>query len=280
MVSRESLSSALEIKGTPRVASAAFASTLAHGLDVMAALEPDGAGISNSRLAAKLGMPRSMVSRLCSTLVQLGYLSKGSDGLFRPAARTLALAYPMLSGLPQRHHAWHLMNEFATTWKVNVSMTMLAGTYLINLLAVQHERQRPALPPEVGKMAPVEISVAGYCLLAMLPIEQRRSFERQAALERPTSWDKHKDDVGHSMAHARSRGYCVSTGGPGATVATAASPLGITSEGYFLALSSSFSSQRSTAAELESEFGPKVAALAREIRRQDLTLSLACGGES
>ena len=52
----------------------AFATTLAHGLDVLAAFRNRSGSLSNADLALHTGLSRPTVSRLTYTLAQLGYL--------------------------------------------------------------------------------------------------------------------------------------------------------------------------------------------------------------
>ncbi len=53
-----------------------FATTLAHGLDVLAAFRNNPGPLSNAELAAHTGFSRPTVSRLTYTLAQLGYLKR------------------------------------------------------------------------------------------------------------------------------------------------------------------------------------------------------------
>ena len=59
-----------------------FATTLAHGLDVLAAFRNHGGSLSNAELALHTGLSRPTVSRLTYTLAQLGYLKRDAKGRF------------------------------------------------------------------------------------------------------------------------------------------------------------------------------------------------------
>lgn len=70
-----------------------FATTLARGLSLVEAFGPDDLWLGNAELSRRTGLSKPTVSRLTSTLIELGYLTRNGDGKFRPGVRLLALAY-------------------------------------------------------------------------------------------------------------------------------------------------------------------------------------------
>src|SRR5205085_10649815 len=90
-----------------------FATTLAHGLDVLAAFRGSTGSLSNADLAQHTGLSRPTVSRLTYTLAQLGYLKRDAQGRFELGLGILAAAYPAMSALKVRHLARPLMRDFA-----------------------------------------------------------------------------------------------------------------------------------------------------------------------
>src|SRR6476646_8826941 len=70
-----SSSSSSSAKATEDHADPSFATTLAHGLDVLAAFRNRSGSLSNADLALHTGLSRPTVSRLTYTLAQLGYLT-------------------------------------------------------------------------------------------------------------------------------------------------------------------------------------------------------------
>src|SRR6201982_4059781 len=89
-----------------------FATTLAHGLDVLAAFRNASGSLSNADLAERTGLSRPTVSRLTYTLTQLGYLKRDPKGRFELGLGVLATAYPLLSAIKVRQMARPLMREF------------------------------------------------------------------------------------------------------------------------------------------------------------------------
>src|SRR5215475_15145207 len=101
-----------------------FATTLAHGLDVLAAFRGQGGALSNAELAEHTGLSRPTVSRLTFTLTSLGYLKRDAKGRFVLGLGVLAMAYPLLSALKVRQMARPLMREFAAYAGGTVSIAM------------------------------------------------------------------------------------------------------------------------------------------------------------
>src|ERR1700757_1827405 len=82
-----------------------FATTLAHGLDVLAAFRNAAGPLSNADPAERTGLSRPTVSRLTSTLTLLGYLKRDAKGRFVLGLGVLATAYPLLSAIKVRQTA-------------------------------------------------------------------------------------------------------------------------------------------------------------------------------
>src|SRR3977135_2810123 len=73
-----------------------FSTTLAHGLDVLAAFRNSSGSLSNADLATSTGLSRPTVSRLTYTLAQLGYLKRDAKGRFQLGLGILAAPSPAL----------------------------------------------------------------------------------------------------------------------------------------------------------------------------------------
>src|SRR3984885_14195114 len=133
-----------------------FATTLAHGLDVLAAFRNASGSLSNADLASHTGLSRPTVSRLTYTLAQLGYLKRDTRGRFALGLGVLAAAYPVLSALKVRPLARPLMRDFAAYTGGTVSIAMPFG---LDFIYVETLRTTDAVPhvPDVGftgKLAP------------------------------------------------------------------------------------------------------------------------------
>src|SRR5438552_16758459 len=142
-----------------------FATTLAHGLDVLAAFRRSPGPLSNAELAAHTGLSRPTVSRLTYTLAQLGYLKRDAKG-FVLGLGVLAAAYPVLSALKVRQLARPLMRDFAAYAGVTVSIAMPLG---LDFIYVETLRTTDAVPhvPDVGFTATMATTAVGRALLSL-----------------------------------------------------------------------------------------------------------------
>src|SRR5690606_40542037 len=83
-----------------------FATTLSHGIDILASFRADSALLSNKDFVQRTGLSKSAVARLTHTLVQLGYLRRDSaSGKYRLGAAVLVLGYPLLASMQLRQIA-------------------------------------------------------------------------------------------------------------------------------------------------------------------------------
>jgi DNA-binding IclR family transcriptional regulator len=65
-----------------------FATTLAHGIDILACFRADRPELANKDFAQQTGLSKSAVARLTHTLVELGFLQRlGSPARYRLSRR-------------------------------------------------------------------------------------------------------------------------------------------------------------------------------------------------
>ena len=155
-----------------------FATTLAHGLDVLAAFRNSSGSLSNADLALHTGLSRPTVSRLTYTLAQLGYLKRDAKGRFELGLGILAAAYPVLSALKVRQLARPLMREFAAYTGGTVSIAMPFG---LDFIYVETLRTTDAVPhiPDVGFTGTLATTAVGRALLSLFTEKNSRLTSRR-----------------------------------------------------------------------------------------------------
>src|ERR1700753_1644886 len=143
-----------------------FATTLAHGLDVLGAFRNSTGSLSNAELAVHTGLSRPTVSRLTYTLAPLRYLQRHGKGPFERRPGTLAPASPGLSALKVRQMARPLMREFAAYAGGTVSIAMPFG---LDFIYVETLRTTDAVPhvPDVGFTGSLATTAVGRALLSL-----------------------------------------------------------------------------------------------------------------
>ncbi len=242
-----------------------FVTTLAHGLQVLEAFHPGDDTLSNSELAARSKLSRPTVSRLTSTLVRLGYLSRDAAGRYKLGTRVLAIAYPLLAGLKIRQLARPLMREFAAAAGGTVSLAMPIGLQFIYIETVR-TTNAIAHVPEIGFSSALAPTAAGRALLSLYTEAELKAYEDQMNATQAEQWAQIRPATLAAIGDCHTRGYCVSLGEWRAEIYGVAAPLFRTAHGDCLAVNCGIPSFRFSREEVEHEFGPRMLGLAQSIR--------------
>jgi DNA-binding IclR family transcriptional regulator len=242
-----------------------FATTLAHGLDVLAAFRGGSGALSNADLALHSGLSRPTVSRLSSTLAQLGYLKRDAKGRYQPGLGILAAAYPVLSALKVRQQARPLMRDFAAYAGGTVSIAMPFG---LDFIYVETLRTTDAAPhvPDVGFTGTLATTAVGRALLSLQTNDEIQLYVQAVQAERSQEAEYVERRTLPDIARCRERGFAVSLGEWRREIFGVAAPLYRTSTGECLAVNCGIPSFRFSAEQIERECGPRILGLARSIR--------------
>jgi DNA-binding IclR family transcriptional regulator len=242
-----------------------FATTLAHGLDVLAAFRSGTGPLSNAELAAHTGLSRPTVSRLTYTLAQLGYLKRDARGRFVLGLGVLAAAYPVLSALKVRQLARPLMREFAAYAGGTVSIAMPFG---LDFIYVETLRTTDAVPhvPDVGFTSSLAPTAVGRALLSLYTRDELEAYVAKVNEERPQEADYVLSRTLPDVEICRERGFAVSLGEWRREIFGVAAPLYRTPSGDCLSVNCGIPSFRFSAEQIERECGPRILGLARSIK--------------
>src|SRR4051794_11784726 len=188
-----------------------FATTLAHGLDLLAAFRHSNGSLSNADLAAFSGLSRPTVSRLTYTLAQLGYLKRDAKGRFVLGLGILAAAYPVLSALKVRQLARPLMRDFAAYTGGTVSIAMPLG---LDFIYVETLRTTDAVPhvPDVGFTSTLATTAVGRALLSLSTTEEVQRYVQTVKAQRPQESEYVERRTLPDIELCRERGFAVSIG--------------------------------------------------------------------
>jgi DNA-binding IclR family transcriptional regulator len=242
-----------------------FATTLAHGLDVLAAFRNRSGSLSNADLALHTGLSRPTVSRLTYTLAQLGYLKRDTKGRFQLGLGILAAAYPVLSALKVRQLARPLMRDFAAYTGGTVSIAMPFG---LDFIYVETLRTTDAVThlPDVGFASSLAPTAVGRALLSLFTGEELDAYVANVKAERPEEADYVQARTLPDVELCKERGFAISLGEWRREIFGVAAPLYRTASGDCLAVNCGIPSFRFNAEQIERECGPRMLGLARSIR--------------
>lgn len=242
-----------------------FATTLARGLAVLRAFTPAEEFLGNKDLAERTGLSRPTVARLARTLVQLGYLRQAvTRDKYSLGPGVLELAHPFLAHLGVRRVARPLMQRLADTVKGAVSLGLRRGVDLVLVESCQHVQAITARP-DVGATRPIEATAMGYAMLAALAPDERADVISEirglarfdvAVVERRIAAESGR--FGES-------GFCVSYGDQRPGMSAVGVPLRLPGGAEPMALNCVVATYQLKEGQLESDLGPRLLALAREV---------------
>ncbi len=251
--------------GQRRTPDAKFATTLAHGLEILSLFHPDRPVIAHSELARRTGVSRSVTTRLCQTLVELGYLRRAKSGGYELGDRVLSLAYPILASAFIRERARPLMQELATDLRGMVSLVRIERTHAV-YIEVARGIPTPRFLPDIGFSTPLVATAHGRALLSILEKEELAEVTARIGRQSPELWPALRPKVDAAIKNCATRGFCVSLGDWTPDTYAVAAPIGRSLDGRAVALNCGIPAYRVDRDLLETEAGPRLAALARVLR--------------
>ncbi|QAU46552.1 IclR family transcriptional regulator [Bradyrhizobium guangzhouense] len=250
-----------------RTDDAAFATTLAKGLVVLEAFKAGATLLGNMELSTLTGLPRPTVARLTHTLAELGYLRYDSErAKYRVGARALRMAHPLLADMQFRQIARPMMQELAQSVRGTVSIGLLDATSMIYVETARSGDVGPHVP-DVGMPIPVVMTAMGRAAAATLPQADAALLEERIASEDAELWSAFRDKYRAGLAQCASRGFCTCWGEYMASIHAVAAPLFHARETkQAFSINCGIPAFRLQPGQLESEIGPRIAALADSIR--------------
>ncbi|MBO9652267.1 MAG: helix-turn-helix domain-containing protein [Variovorax sp.] len=192
-----------------------FSGTLAKGLLILQTFVRDPRAHANSEFAAKLGLSRPTVSRLCRSLLTMGFLDHDErlDRYFiGPAA--VALCYPYIINTPMLGMLRPAMQQLADRIEGAVSVGVATDLDVVYLETCAHEGGT-LKRPGVGAVRGVVETAMGRAWLAQLPAGERQDFLAHVKRERPDEYARSSEGVRESLAHYAKRGFSINLGDSG-----------------------------------------------------------------
>jgi DNA-binding IclR family transcriptional regulator len=170
---------------------------------------------ANSELAEKRGLPRPTVSRLCRTLLALGYLDHDEriDRYFiGPAA--VALGYPYLASNIVRSQARPSMQALANQVRGACSIGVAFGLDMVYVETCAYQRGTLARP-DMGALRSVATTAMGRAWLHSLGETERTEVLQSLRAERPEEMARCAAAIDESLAQQARHGFAVNFGDAG-----------------------------------------------------------------
>lgn len=148
--------------------------TVQRGLQVLRAFRCQRTALSNAELVRRTGLAKATVSRLTTTLMQVGYLRHAAGSArFELAAASLAIGEAFLSASDMLRIADPLLQDLADRLNMSAALATAEGTDMLYLgyRAGQHVK---TLRMGIGSMIPMGITAVGRAYLWALPAQLRQ----------------------------------------------------------------------------------------------------------
>jgi DNA-binding IclR family transcriptional regulator len=123
-----------------------------------------------SELARRLGLGKSTVHRMLTTLLDEGFVQKTPDGRYRLGLRLFDLGQLVVSSLELREVAHPILEDLRNDTKETVHLAVLEGTDVVYLERFESPSTL-RLFGRLGRRMPAHCTSSGKCLLAFSPPE-------------------------------------------------------------------------------------------------------------
>lgn len=208
----------MNARATPRPAEPASAEsatlmTVERGLEVLRAFRSDRAPLGNAELVRRTGLPKATVSRLTSTLIQVGFLRQvPGTREFELSAGALGIGHAYLSGSELLQAAQPWMQALADRLEVSVALGIQDG---IDMLYVGYSvsRKVATLRLGVGSVLPMGSTSIGRAYLWGLPADAQAQLMAEHKQRAGAQGAQLEQDIRASFAELDETGTCAVLGG-------------------------------------------------------------------
>lgn len=242
-----------------------FVSSLAKGLEVLAAFER-GNVLGNQDLVARTGLPKTTVSRITGTLTALGYLRLDErNRKYTIGARMLGIGASVQRHMGLQQAARPFMEALAQELDITVIMGARDRDGLVFLELVRPPRNALTVNTDSGSVVPIESTSIGLAYLVMAPLIERVRVLESLRRHHPEDWDKVRKTIERAHTDYLRQGFVVSQHTGTSTVSGVGVPLSLGSKGIF-SFACAGPSYELTPARLTKVLGPRLADTVAKIK--------------
>lgn len=192
--------------GAPR-SDPQFAQTLERGLRVLQCFGANSPALGNGELATMTGLAKPTVSRLTSTLIELGYLRRRDDSArFEVGTGVLCLGYPVLARLAFRRVAMPHLTRLAKALDGVVAISVRDRLRMVTLENAIH-RDILRRGAATGFTLDFVGSTVGRGWLAGASASERERLMREVAQSAPDQVERLAQDQADVRKQLARRGF-------------------------------------------------------------------------
>lgn len=261
---------ALENHQNPTMAppDARYATTLAHGLDVLEAFADGPRVLSNAELARRTGLSKATITRLTLTLATRGLVENEAGGRgHRLGTTALTLGYPLLAPLRLRRLARLPMKQLADSLNASVSLGMRERSRMVYVETLR-SNDPATFQPDLGAPLPMLQTAMGRAWLAAAAPAEREDVLSSLRASTPELYQRWISALAAASQQLASHGLCISRGDWLADVHAIAVPLQMNLQGERLILNCGLAARRLPEEALQKHIGPQLLKLAAHIEAE------------
>jgi DNA-binding IclR family transcriptional regulator len=189
-----------------------FVTSLARGLEVLRAFNPEDGSLGNQELALRTGLPKPTVSRITHTLTMLGYLDYDARvARYMIAPAVLSLGAACVGAAAIRRTAAPFMLDLAEYADAAVALGTRDRLSMIYLDVARGSRT-VAFSLAPGARVPMHNTAMGAAFLAALPLKDRQVLLDAIAKAHPESWPEISGQFQNAFEEIAETGFCIFQG--------------------------------------------------------------------
>jgi len=245
-----------------------FATTLAHGFQLLQCFTVSEPALGNKELAQRTGLSKATISRLTYTLAGRGLVMFDAHlRRYRLGSTALTIGYPLMASLHIRQLARARMKRLADEVGGSVSLGMRDRTRMI-YVETSRGHDLSAWRPDIGAAIPMLPTAMGRTWLAQAPDVLRNEVLSQIEAQEPGRVKGYAAEVARARAQLRRTGFCISRGEWRSDVHAVGVPVLIPQGGETLIFNCGVLTTRLLRRQLEQQVGPRLVDLVRAIEAQ------------
>lgn len=190
-----------------------FVTALARGLEILSCFKVGDRFLSNQDIAQRADLPKPTVTRLCHTLVQLGYLNySDARSKYFLANKVLSLGNAFLSNIEIRQIARPMMRELAEYAKASVAIGVRDQ---LDMQYIENARSNTTsfiLRLDVGSHLPLATTAIGRAYLCGVADNERNSLLDKIRISDKNNWQSIKNGIEQALKDYQDKGFCLSIG--------------------------------------------------------------------
>lgn len=255
-------------KPTPRRPSRGpnFVHSLAKGLEVLSHFSR-GDLLGNQELVERTGLPKATVSRLTSTLLELGYLRLDeASRKFFMGTRVLGMGASVQRNIGLHRAARPFMERLSQEMDVTVALGARDRLGIVFLELIRPKRSRLTVNSDIGSVLPIESTAIGLSYLVAAPLAERTRLLDALRKRYPDNWPAIRGNIEKAHQEFERHGFVSSQKSWGREVNGIAVPLMLQKKGGLFTLSCAGPSHQLSQAFMRSQLGPRLLALVADIR--------------